>query len=99
MIASPAPPPRAHSRHASRTPATLNSPAPRTHPFCRTRRALPPPFASSCVVEAHEVFGLDRARLRASFERASAGYDSAANLQARVAAELLERVTEFSLQP
>jgi malonyl-CoA O-methyltransferase len=51
------------------------------------------------VVEAHAVFGLDRARLRASFERASAGYDSAANLQARVSTELLERVTEFSLQP
>jgi len=41
------------------------------------------------VVEAREVFGLDRARLRAAFERASAGYEAAAALQARVAAELL----------
>jgi malonyl-CoA O-methyltransferase len=51
------------------------------------------------VVEAHEIFGLDRARLRASFERASAGYESAAGLQARVAAELLERVAAFNFQP
>jgi malonyl-CoA O-methyltransferase len=51
------------------------------------------------VVEAHEVFGLDRARLRASFERASAGYESAAALQARVAVELLERLAAFNFQP
>ena len=44
------------------------------------------------MLEAREVFRLDRARLRASFERASAGYESAAGLQARVAAELLERL-------
>jgi malonyl-CoA O-methyltransferase len=51
------------------------------------------------VVEAREVFGLDRARLRASFERASTSYESAAGLQARVAAELIERVTAFNFQP
>lgn len=51
------------------------------------------------MVEAREVFGLDRARLRASFERASAGYESAAALQARVATELLERLTAFNFQP
>jgi malonyl-CoA O-methyltransferase len=51
------------------------------------------------VVEAREVFGLDRARLRAAFERASAGYEAAAALQARVAAELLERLAGFNFQP
>jgi malonyl-CoA O-methyltransferase len=51
------------------------------------------------VDEAHAVFGLDRARLRASFERASAGYEAAAALQARVAAELLERLAELNFQP
>ncbi|HTD13386.1 MAG TPA: methyltransferase domain-containing protein, partial [Steroidobacteraceae bacterium] len=51
------------------------------------------------MVEAREVFGLDRARLRAAFERASAGYEAAAALQARVAAELLERLAEFDFQP
>jgi malonyl-CoA O-methyltransferase len=51
------------------------------------------------VVEANEVFALDRARLRASFERASAGYESAAALQARVATELLERLAAFNFQP
>jgi malonyl-CoA O-methyltransferase len=51
------------------------------------------------VAEAHAVFGLDRARLRAAFERASAGYEAAAALQARVAAELLERLAEFNFQP
>ena len=45
------------------------------------------------------VFGLDRARLRAAFERASAGYEAAAALQARVAAELLERLAELNFQP
>ena len=44
-------------------------------------------------------FHLDRARLRASFERASAGYDAAAGLQARIAAELLERLELFRFAP
>jgi malonyl-CoA O-methyltransferase len=51
------------------------------------------------VLEAREVFGLDRARLRAAFERASTGYEAAAALQARVAAELLERLADFNFQP
>lgn len=44
-------------------------------------------------------FRLDVARLRASFDRASAGYEAAARLQARVSAELLERLGELSLSP
>jgi len=51
------------------------------------------------VADPAEVFGLDRARLRASFERASASYESAARLQAQVAAELLERVDAFGFSP
>jgi malonyl-CoA O-methyltransferase len=51
------------------------------------------------VVEARELFELDRVRLRAAFERASAGYESAASLQARVAAELLERLAAFAFEP
>ena len=44
-------------------------------------------------------FQLDRAHVRASFDRASATYESAAGLQARVAAELLERLDSFALEP
>jgi malonyl-CoA O-methyltransferase len=44
-------------------------------------------------------FRLDVARLRASFDRASAGYEAAAALQARVSAELLERLDELRLRP
>ncbi len=46
-----------------------------------------------------ELFRLDRARLRAAFDRASASYESAAGLQARVAGELLARLAEFSFTP
>ena len=42
---------------------------------------------------------LDRAKLRASFERASASYESAARLQSSVAAELLERLAAFDFAP
>jgi malonyl-CoA O-methyltransferase len=49
--------------------------------------------------EAERAFRLERAWLRASFERASAGYESAATLQATVAAELLERLQTFGLAP
>jgi malonyl-CoA O-methyltransferase len=42
---------------------------------------------------------LDRQRVRASFDRASGGYDHAAALQARVRAELLERLALFKLTP
>jgi malonyl-CoA O-methyltransferase len=44
-------------------------------------------------------FALQRARVRVSFERASAHYESAALLQARVSAELLERLDGFSFKP
>jgi malonyl-CoA O-methyltransferase len=51
------------------------------------------------VAELGGVFRLDRGRLRASFDRASASYESAAGLQARVAAELLERLAVFAFEP
>lgn len=44
-------------------------------------------------------FRLDRASVRASFDRASATYESAAGLQAQVAAELLGRLDSFGLEP
>src|SRR5215472_7416278 len=53
----------------------------------------------SCMPERADAFHLDRARLRASFERASAGYEAAAGLQARIAAELLERLELFRFAP
>jgi malonyl-CoA O-methyltransferase len=49
--------------------------------------------------EAPGPFRLDRERLRASFERASASYDSCASLQARIGGELLERLELFQLAP
>jgi malonyl-CoA O-methyltransferase len=52
----------------------------------------------SCVAEG-DVFRLDRARLRASFERASASYEAAASLQEQVATELLERIDPFGFSP
>lgn len=42
---------------------------------------------------------LDTQRVRASFDRASGGYEQAAALQARVRAELLERLALFKLTP
>jgi malonyl-CoA O-methyltransferase len=48
---------------------------------------------------AHDAFYLDRAVVRASFDRASATYDEAAVLQSRVADELLARVDTFNLRP
>jgi malonyl-CoA O-methyltransferase len=51
------------------------------------------------VPESEGAFRLDVARLRASFDRASAGYEAAARLQARVSAELLERLEELRLRP
>ena len=49
--------------------------------------------------ELQAAFHLDRARLRASFERASRSYEAAAGLQAQVAAELLERLELFRFAP
>jgi malonyl-CoA O-methyltransferase len=51
------------------------------------------------VNEPREVFRLDRAQLRASFERASGSYESAARLQVSVAAELLARLDDFHFAP
>jgi len=51
------------------------------------------------MLEAPGPFRLDRKRLRASFERASAGYESCATLQARIAGELLERLELFRFAP
>ena len=42
---------------------------------------------------------IDRKQLRASFERASGSYESAARLQVSVAAELLERLVAFDFGP
>ncbi|MBS0366011.1 MAG: malonyl-ACP O-methyltransferase BioC [Proteobacteria bacterium] len=46
-----------------------------------------------------EVFGLARARVRASFDRASSTCGAAAPLQARAGAELLERLAPFGFAP
>ncbi len=51
------------------------------------------------MAELGGVFRLDRAGVRASFDRASASYESAAGLQVRVAAELLERLAVFAFEP
>lgn len=51
------------------------------------------------MAESEDAFRLDRRRLRAAFDRASAGYEAAAALQARVSAELLERVGAFDFAP
>jgi malonyl-CoA O-methyltransferase len=44
-------------------------------------------------------FRLDRAGVRAAFDRASAGYERAARVQTEVGAELLERLTAFGFEP
>ena len=44
-------------------------------------------------------FGLQRQEVRASFDRASATYEAAAVLQARVGDELLERLQPFNFKP
>jgi len=51
------------------------------------------------VAESEDALRLDRGRLRAAFDRASAGYEAAAGLQARVATELLERLAAFEFAP
>jgi malonyl-CoA O-methyltransferase len=51
------------------------------------------------VPDSEDAFRLDVARLRTSFDRASSGYEAAATLQARVSAELLERLGELRLTP
>jgi malonyl-CoA O-methyltransferase len=51
------------------------------------------------VADSADAFRLDRPRLRAAFDRASAGYEAAAALQARVSAELLGRLAAFEFAP
>jgi malonyl-CoA O-methyltransferase len=51
------------------------------------------------VPESADALRLDQARVRAAFDRASACYESAARLQARVAEELLARLTSFAFEP
>jgi malonyl-CoA O-methyltransferase len=51
------------------------------------------------MAERPEVRRLDRVQMRAAFERASAGYESAAHLQASVGAELLARLAAFDFRP
>ena len=54
---------------------------------------------STSSQDRDEVFRLDRARVRASFDRASRDYEAAAVLQAQVGDELLSRLLAFDLQP
>jgi malonyl-CoA O-methyltransferase len=49
--------------------------------------------------EKSDASRLDRHRVRASFDRASSGYDHVAALQARVCAELSDRLRLFKLTP
>jgi len=51
------------------------------------------------VSAPHTAFELDRVRIRAAFERASAGYEAAARLQVQVAEELLARLAGFRFAP
>ena len=51
------------------------------------------------MAESADVFRLDRPALRAAFDRASARYEAAARLQARVSDELLERLGALALTP
>jgi malonyl-CoA O-methyltransferase len=51
------------------------------------------------VAEEGAQFRLDRGGVRAAFDRAGASYESAAQLQARVAQELLTRLESFRFEP
>ena len=51
------------------------------------------------MADGEDAFRLDRGRVRAAFDRASAGYEAAAGLQARVSAELLGRLADFRFAP
>ncbi len=51
------------------------------------------------ALDTGELARLDRRQVRLAFDRASAGYDGAAVLQARVRAELLERLELVKLRP
>ena len=51
------------------------------------------------VIRGPEAFRLDRPSIRTSFDRASANYEAAAVLQARVNEELMSRLELFKFQP
>lgn len=51
------------------------------------------------MAELPEAFRLDRGAVRHAFDRASAAYERAATLQARVADELLGRLADFAFAP
>jgi len=51
------------------------------------------------TADESEAFRLDRPGVRASFDRASASYEAAAVLQARVADEILNRLQPFNFTP
>ena len=92
---------RRRARRWPRSPmrATSSSRPPRTCRSCRIRSASPRWSRSSCVAEEGAGFRLDRRGVRAAFDRAGATYESAAQLQARVAAELIGRLDTFRFEP
>jgi malonyl-CoA O-methyltransferase len=51
------------------------------------------------VAEGPAAFRLDRAHMRAAFERASSRYEACAHLQTQVSDELLERLEAFRFEP
>jgi len=53
----------------------------------------------SAATEPRDAYALDRGGVRRSFDRASAGYDEAAVLQAEVRTELLRRLDLTTLEP
>ncbi len=55
------------------------------------------PAANMSTGKPPDVFQLDKAGVRAAFDRASATYEAAAVLQSQVAAELLSRLEPFDI--
>ena len=51
------------------------------------------------MAEEGAAFRLDRGGVRAAFDRAGVSYESASQLQARVAQELLTRLETFRFEP
>ena len=68
-------------------------------PFLSHPKRFAQLWAASCVAESPELFRLDRTAVRSAFDRASARYESAASLQARVERELLSRLESFQFTP
>lgn len=63
------------------------------------KRPPDPGFPEHSGAGSSDAFQLDKAGVRAAFDRASSTYESAAVLQSRVAAELLSRLEPFDLHP